>query len=251
MNSITLREFMFLMGCMKAKYDIIRSGKIKDIVTPMFYTSKKYDFSHYYISKNACTFMRGILYSERFHLMPTKESPKEVIHWSMADVHGKEYIFPCSADVRPDGKIKFMVYRDPIKRFVSAYKELKYEFETGASNHYIFRARRWSGLSSFTFDVALRFARAEHFYAYPYIEQHIARQALYYNFYKRFGVDYIVDISNLNKFLEDHFGICGFEKLNSSKEKLQLTPTQTAKIRDIYKEDFEFLKTFHGDKTYL
>jgi hypothetical protein len=138
---------------------------------------------------------------------------------------------------KKNGKLmKFVVYRDPVERFISVYK-----FFILGRKHY--RYFKYAGLyHDNSFERFIEFAEFELKKGSPiYQDKHIRRQV---DCYHPSEVDYIVSLEKLNQFLrEQNIPIgppIGSRKINETNINFA-SPSQKLldKVKDLYREDYK------------
>ncbi len=172
------------------------------------------------ISKNACTSLKkAILATKKIEL-----SSKLEIHRAIGFDEDSEHLLPVSKG-KPDGLLTFAVWRDPVDRFLSAFRHFSLDRNEG-------RLRDWPQ----TLEGWIACAESE--LEKPILEQdeHIRRQSDYYS---HGDVDVIVDIRNLSEWFRGRgWGQLPRENASSQAEIHSPTDLQVQKIRTLYSSDY-------------
>jgi len=125
--------------------------------------------------------------------------------------------------------VKFIVYRDPVDRFVSFYKnKLMEEYRSDTPYHYL-------GLVGKDPDEVLDFVEKELLKPFFLQEEHVGAQ---YPFYA-FSYDYVVPLDKLNKFMKEKFDVDLSKGHNSTSHvRFKLNNQQKERVRKLYRKDF-------------
>ena len=204
----------------------------KKAMPNLFFLCHKHRFMYLGISKNASTSMKQLMW----HLENGNRGVDEPVlihrYWGFKPVEGR------SID-RGDRRrlavykdyLRFVVYRDPVSRFLSAYHS-NVLFSPMAHPYYTGKRLEGMGLDQFirVAESALKIRNPLH------IDEHLRPQAWCY---KPRDVDFIVPIEHLQAFLMQQFGIARKKNANRTVlPRIRATEKQEKKIRALYRCDY-------------
>jgi hypothetical protein len=172
------------------------------------------------ISKNACTSLKSLVLASHGCLPPTRNDIHAAVGFSAAS----PYLHPVSKG-RPSGYFCFAVFRCPIQRFISLYRQ----FGLDAEPH-----RRYQKMIGVGFDRWIDFAARE--LGRPVLQQdeHFRRQS---DYYRPEDVDVVIRIEELGPW----FVAKGWQppaRENQSSAEFRPTPRQIRRIERLYEADF-------------
>jgi len=184
------------------------------------------------ISANASTTLDSYVCSQDYPSTHVK-NPRAFIGHAL-DVGNR--ISKKSALNKPfDSFIKFAVYRDPLERFHSVYKDKILKSEKGWRQQYF----RKCGINGVGLDEFIDFSERELTKPVLDQDQHIRKQSSYYT---PDEVDYIVNIQDLTSFFSEVLNLPLAKQLNIIKPlQLDVTHEQAVRIRGLYKQDYKLL----------
>lgn len=214
----------------------------KHALKNLYFVSHAKKFMFISISKNACTALKALLYRLEYgkdfpdpgpyggvhHFFGYKERKGNV---EVIDRRNRKALEPYLDYVR------FVVYRDPVARFLSCYHN-KVLWPGQPQPH--FTRFRLEGMALDPFlDVVEETLRIPD----PLlIDEHIRPQARYFT---REDVNYVVDIKALPAFLEEQCGVTGLPRRNEHVGvKLVPTDRQADRIRALYQEDYVIVPNY-------
>lgn len=204
----------------------------KKAMPNLFFLCHKHRFMYLGISKNASTSLKYHMWKEE--IGGNDESKPGAIHryWGWKPVKDRTIDRKDSKELNRYGDyVKFVVYRDPVSRFMSSYhnKVLYSKIE-----HPFFGGKRLGGMGLDQFiRVTESILKIEN---HLYIDEHIRPQAWCY---EPADVDFIVPIEHLDGFLQKQFGIVRGKKENQTVlPRIQATEKQKQKIAALYQCDY-------------
>lgn len=200
------------------------------------------NFSFVSVSKNASSFLKKVaVYNKTGDWIsnPNDEMEQHNIIGYSSDK--SEYLFPIESNLKGYDNLsikKFAVWRDPVERMISTYELFCRERE--------FRTYFWYlGLyENCSFEQFYKFVQFEYTkFANPlYVDEHIRRQA---DYYKSEDVDEVVDIKDLEKYLNLNDIPYISEKSNKTKGVFELKDEGIiSEIKQIYACDYDIKITF-------
>lgn len=205
----------------------------KKAMPNLFFLCHKHRFMYLAVSKNASTSMKLLMWQEEQGRQGEEEPGAIHWYWGFKPQAGR------AIDRRDHeqlagygGYLKFVVYRDPVSRFLSAYhnRVLYSDFA-----HPFYTRKRLSGMGLYQFirvaESALRIKN------HLYIDEHLRPQAWCYG---PDDVDFIVPLQHLHGFLKQKFGIEHERKANKTElPRIEATEDQVERIRKLYHCDYE------------
>lgn len=209
------------------------------------YISDKHKFQYFMIPKNASTMMAAIVLEEQ--LGRSVNDLTEIYARAGSPYSKHKCAWRSDYSPEPD-KLRFIVYRDPVDRFLSAYNfmvksPVACNTVTGAYVRQV--CRRECSIDAFMEIVECE-CRAE----YIHREFHVRPQA---DHFEQADVDWYVHMDVLPRFLSDKFGIQETRRINASLRALgeeQLSDGQKARVREIYAADLAYLAQVPDAKLY-
>lgn len=201
-----------------------------------FFLCPEKKFMFLSISKNACTTLKSLLF--RLSYGRDFESGRNSgVHefWGFSEKPGRVVERGDTAGLSAFADYtRFTVYRDPVDRFLATYRN-KVLFST---EPHVFFAR--SGLTNIGLNAFIDAVEEVLDLENPLlIDEHIRPQYLQY---RRSEVDHVVDIGNLDKYLESVYGITDVPRENRSiGPEINPTPSQVKRIRELYVCDYELV----------
>lgn len=207
----------------------------EDAAPNMLFVCHKHRLMFVGISKNASTSLKHIMYREEFG--ESAEKPTLMIHrlWGWKAMPGRA--IDLADETIPDrysDYVKFAVYRDPVKRFLSAYHN-RVLFADAYHPFYTGKKLEGMGLEQFI-NVAEAVLSIEN----PlHIDEHLRQQS---DCYDPKDLDHIVPIDCLKQFLREKFGILTPPPLNRTVlPRILASPEQVAKITQLYARDYAII----------
>ena len=193
------------------------------------------------ISKNACSSLKSLIYridyGEDF-VMKNNSGIHEFWGFQakkdrIIDVRDKKELANY-----PD-YIKFVVYRDPVDRFVSVYHNKVID---SPKPHVFYVTHKLEGLS---FEAFLDKSKDILDVKDPlHIDEHMRPQS---NYFKPTDVDYIVRLEDLNAFLKEKFNIERTPHENKvTAEKTIPTAAQVNHIKRLYRKDYAIIPNYRA-----
>lgn len=184
------------------------------------------------ISKNAVTFLKKVAYYNAYKIWIQDFTE---IHNLIGYSDDSPFIVPIQNMRKYEAEngnfVKIAVWRDPIERITSTYSLFCVEREYRSYFHYL------GLLNNINFDDFMNFLQYEWSKKTPlWQDEHIRKQSDYYSVS---DVDYIVDISKLNCFLNEMNIQFINEHSNETKVNYKIiNQSYLDKIKDYYKEDY-------------
>ena len=208
----------------------------------IFFLCHKRRFMFLAISKNASTSLKELLY-----VLESGRAPGDI----PADIHrtlGWRAKRGRAIDRRNRKALakyqdyfRFVVYRDPVDRFLSAYhSQVLYP----PRPHPFYVRNRLEGMALDPFlDIVEEILRIEN----PlHIDEHLRPQRRYYEWD---DVDEIVEMDSLNEFLLRTFQVRRIPSANAIvAPRVTVTQAQIARIRELYREDYTIPTTYPAIK---
>ncbi len=199
----------------------------------LFFVSHRHRLMFLSVSKNASTSLKKIMYREEFGHDANDEGKGVHEAWGWRATPGKSLSVDDHEGIAayPDYR-RFVVWRDPVSRFLSAYhnRVLFAEFE-----HPFYLRKRLEGMGLEQFiNVTERVLQIDN----PlHMDEHLRPQHLCYD---PSDVQDIVPIQHLKAYLLSQFGIATPPPLNETVlPRLPASEKQLARIRALYAKDYE------------
>jgi hypothetical protein len=209
----------------------------------LFFVSHKKKFMFLSVSKNACSSLKSILYRVEYghEFVPGRSGNRGVHHfWNYSPYRGRGTKIDRgnkSMLSRYPDYLRFVVYRDPVDRFMSLYHN---KVLWPPHPHFYYTEMRLEGLALDPFlDVVEEALQIRN----PlYIDEHMRPQA---RCCTREDVDYIVPIKSLTDFLRDKLDVAYMPQRNQHQGvKIVPTQTQVERIRALYREDYDIVPNY-------
>jgi len=183
--------------------------------------SKRFMFVR--VFKNASSFLRDLAYRN------------DQISWEEGEVQ-KKISFRRSRSQEYKDYIKFAVYRDPVERFLSLYKNKILGHNKDFEERY-----KEDGIKNCDLKTFICFTKKE-LKNKMVCDPHLLPQ---YLLYKRSDVDYIVPINKLNLFIERKLKCNADLRLNRTDNIfLKISERDFNEIKKIYSEDYKIKPNF-------
>ena len=186
------------------------------------------------IPKNAITFLKKLaIYFRTDEIIENKDNEvHKIVGYHNAS---STYLVPVSQMPqyeKENGRIlKFAVWRDPVKRFISCYKYFCLERNYDPYFHYVDLYQN-SSVEYFLNFVGLELSKSNP----EYQNEHLRRQS---DFYQPDDVDFIVPLNKLNRFLTEHEIPLIEDKANTTSVKFELNSSKwEEKIKELYQADY-------------
>jgi len=210
-----------------------------DAMPNFFFVCESRRFLFISISKNACTTLKHLSYE-----LDTGHPFACVDPWEIHDHFGYAPVPGCIIDRRDRAQLaqladytRFVVYRDPTERFLSAYADKVQPGSVGAD----FFVK--SGLIGLPLDPFLDVVQEVLSLRDPLlIDEHLRPQHLCF---EPADVDFVVPIQHLTRFLEERFGVAPKRRFNAGRTPPpEATAHQRERIRDLYHRDYEIVPNY-------
>lgn len=215
-----------------------RSYVRKKAMPNLFFLCHRHRLMFMAVSKNASSSLKQVMYREEHGCKESQKKIHELWGWQpsaqraidIADTKGlsayREYV-------------RFVVYRDPVDRFLSTYHNKVLYSEI---RHPTYAGKRLEGMGLEQFinvtEAVLKIDNPLH------IDEHIRRQSDYYS---TDDVDWIVPVEKLDEFLHKEFGIKAMPMENKTAlPRLKATSEQIERIRNLYARDYQIKPNWPG-----
>jgi Sulfotransferase family len=187
-----------------------------------------------YISKNGTTTLADYVCFQDFPSVAV-ENPHDFIGYVLDIGNRVSTKVASSAEYR--SFVRFAIYRDPVERFLSLFRDKIYKGRKDRMETYGYFAN--CGIVDAELDEFIDFAERELTKPVLDQDQHIRRQSSYYAEHE---VDYIVDLQSLDLFFREKLRTPLSRRLNSAEDpRLDLTPAQATRIKSLYERDYQLL----------
>ena len=198
---------------------------------------EKYNLAFVAIAKNGVTHLKNIAIHSKDEYWPEKETVHDIIGYQADEKFLYKITDRNFLDKKYDKLKYFAVWRDPVERLISCYKNFILE-STVFRNYF-----HYIGLyENSSFDQFMEFVRFELGKPNPlFQDEHIRRQSDYYQIK---DVDVIIPIEKLNLFLAEHNIPLGMKNSNKTTIKFHIENKHyIEEIKELYKSDYALIRS--------
>jgi hypothetical protein len=185
-----------------------------------------------YISKNGTTTLAAYICEQDFSSSGTS-NPHDLVGYVLDA--GKRLSREAISGQQYDTFVKFAIYRDPVERFVSLYRNKISKDRQDAARPYTYFSK--CGIVDVGVDEFIDFAERELTKDIARQDQHIRRQSSYYD---PDEVDHIVHLRDLGTFFEAELDASLPKRLNKTcASRVPFTAVQRSRVERLYEKDYQ------------